>query len=144
MRSAGSRATCERPSKDDDTTELTRNDLDSYDWAARASAALAREKKVPPGSMRSEEEAAIMSEPRQDRSRTRCDGKGGTESSRRLSGGYRHHPFSAPGIPGNSGPKIVSPMRLARNARITSGSLRVRETLPRFHWNNRCTIFSAA
>jgi hypothetical protein len=29
MQSTGSRATCERPSKDDDTTELTRNDLDS-------------------------------------------------------------------------------------------------------------------
>jgi hypothetical protein len=100
MRSVGSTATCERPSKDDDTTELTRNDLDSYDWAARASAALAQAKKLPPGSVRSEEEAAIISKPRQDRSRTRCDGKGGTESPRRLSGGDRHYRSLHRGFPG--------------------------------------------
>jgi hypothetical protein len=35
-------------------TKVTRNDLDSHDWAARASAALAQAKKMPPGSMRSE------------------------------------------------------------------------------------------
>jgi hypothetical protein len=35
-------------------TEFTRNDLDSHDWAARASEALAQAKKLPPGSMRSE------------------------------------------------------------------------------------------
>jgi hypothetical protein len=35
-------------------TELTRNDLDRHDWAARASQALARAKKLPPGSTRSE------------------------------------------------------------------------------------------
>jgi hypothetical protein len=35
-------------------TELTRNDLDSHDWAARAAAALAQAKKLPPGSMRSD------------------------------------------------------------------------------------------
>jgi hypothetical protein len=35
-------------------TELTRNDLDSHDWAARASEALIRAKKLPPGSLRSQ------------------------------------------------------------------------------------------
>jgi hypothetical protein len=35
-------------------TELMRNDLHSHDWAARASEALARAKKLPPGSKRSE------------------------------------------------------------------------------------------
>ena len=35
-------------------TELTRNDLDNHDWAARASEALAQAKRLPPGSMRSE------------------------------------------------------------------------------------------
>jgi hypothetical protein len=29
-------------------TELTRNDIDSHDWAARASEALAQAKKLPP------------------------------------------------------------------------------------------------
>ena len=54
MLPAGSTATCERHSKDDDMTELTRNDLDRHDWAARAAQALARAKKLPPGSKRSE------------------------------------------------------------------------------------------
>jgi hypothetical protein len=54
MLSAGNTATCERPSKDDDMTEVTRNYLDSDDWAARASEALAQAKKLPPGSKRSE------------------------------------------------------------------------------------------
>jgi hypothetical protein len=54
MLSAGSTATGERHSKDDDMTELTRNDLDSHDWAARAAEALAQAKKLPPGSKRSE------------------------------------------------------------------------------------------
>jgi hypothetical protein len=35
-------------------TELTRNDIDSHDWAARASEALAQAKKLPPGLKRSE------------------------------------------------------------------------------------------
>ena len=35
-------------------TELTRNDLDNHDWAARASEALAQAKRLPPGSTRSE------------------------------------------------------------------------------------------
>ena len=35
-------------------TELTRNDLDIHDWAARASEALAQAKKLPPGSLRSQ------------------------------------------------------------------------------------------
>jgi hypothetical protein len=35
-------------------TELTHNYLDSHDWAARASEALAQAKKLPPGSNRSE------------------------------------------------------------------------------------------
>ena len=35
-------------------TELTRNDIDSHDWAARASLALAQAKTLPPGTMRSE------------------------------------------------------------------------------------------
>jgi hypothetical protein len=35
-------------------TELTHNDLDCHDWAVRASQALARAKKLPPGSIRSE------------------------------------------------------------------------------------------
>jgi hypothetical protein len=34
-------------------TELTRNDLDIHDWAARASEALTQAKKLPPGSLRS-------------------------------------------------------------------------------------------
>jgi hypothetical protein len=34
--------------------ELTRNDLDSHDWTARASEALAKAKKLPPGLKRSE------------------------------------------------------------------------------------------
>jgi hypothetical protein len=54
MLPAGSTATCDRHSKDDGVTELTRNDLDNHDWAARASEALAKAKKLPPGSMRSE------------------------------------------------------------------------------------------
>ena len=54
MLPAGSTATCERHSKDDDMTELTRNDLDRHDWAARAAQALAEAKKLPPGSMRCE------------------------------------------------------------------------------------------
>ena len=54
MLSAGSAATYERHSKEDDMTELTRNDLDRHDWAARAAEALAQAKKLPPGSMRSE------------------------------------------------------------------------------------------
>jgi hypothetical protein len=33
---------------------LTRNDLDSHDWAARAARALAQAKKLPPGLKRSE------------------------------------------------------------------------------------------
>jgi hypothetical protein len=41
-------------SEDDDMTELPRNDLDSHDWAARASEALAQARKLPAGSMRSE------------------------------------------------------------------------------------------
>lgn len=40
--------------KDDDMTELTRNDIDSHDWAARASEALAQANKLPPGLKRSE------------------------------------------------------------------------------------------
>jgi hypothetical protein len=35
-------------------TKLARNDLDSHDWAARASEALAQAKKLPPGLKRSE------------------------------------------------------------------------------------------
>ena len=35
-------------------TELTRNDVDSHDWAARAAEALAQAKKLPPGLKRSE------------------------------------------------------------------------------------------
>jgi hypothetical protein len=35
-------------------TELTRNDIDSHDWAARASEALAQANKLPPGLQRSE------------------------------------------------------------------------------------------
>jgi hypothetical protein len=35
-------------------TELTRDDIDSHDWAARASEALAQAKKLPPGLKRSE------------------------------------------------------------------------------------------
>jgi hypothetical protein len=35
-------------------TELTRNYLDSHDWAARAAEALAQAKKLPPGLKRSE------------------------------------------------------------------------------------------
>jgi hypothetical protein len=35
-------------------TELTRNDIDSHDWAARASEALAQANKLPPGLKRSE------------------------------------------------------------------------------------------
>jgi hypothetical protein len=54
MLSAGSTATYERHSKEDVMTELTRNDLDSHDWAARAAQALAQAKKLPPGSKRSE------------------------------------------------------------------------------------------
>ena len=54
MLPAGSTATCNRHSKDDDVTVLTRNDLDNDDWTARASQALAQAKKLPPGSMRSE------------------------------------------------------------------------------------------
>jgi hypothetical protein len=54
MLPAGSTATCGRHSKDDDMAELTRNNLDRHDWAARASQALARAKKLPPGSKRSE------------------------------------------------------------------------------------------
>ena len=41
-------------SKDDDMTELTRNDIDSHDWAARASEALAQAKTLPTGLKRSE------------------------------------------------------------------------------------------
>ena len=54
MLSAGSTETRERHFEDDDMTELTRNDLDSHDWAARASQALAQAKKLPPGLKRSE------------------------------------------------------------------------------------------
>jgi hypothetical protein len=54
MLPARSTAICERHSKDDDMTELTRNDLDRHDWAARAAQALAQAKKLPPGSKRSE------------------------------------------------------------------------------------------
>ena len=54
MLSAEGTATYERHSKEDDMTELTRDDLDSHDWAARAAEALAQAKKLPPGSMRSE------------------------------------------------------------------------------------------
>jgi hypothetical protein len=53
MLSAGSTATLRR-SKDNDMTELTRNDIDSHDWAARASEALAQANKLPPGLQRSE------------------------------------------------------------------------------------------
>ena len=53
MLSAGSTATLRR-SKDNDMTELTRNDIDSHDWAARASEALAQANKLPPGLKRSE------------------------------------------------------------------------------------------
>jgi hypothetical protein len=35
-------------------TEPTRNDPDRHDWAARAAEALAKAKKLPPGSMRCE------------------------------------------------------------------------------------------
>jgi hypothetical protein len=35
-------------------TELTRNDPDIHDWAARASEALTQAKKLPPGSLRSQ------------------------------------------------------------------------------------------
>ena len=35
-------------------TELTRNDIDSHDWAARAAEGLAQAKKLPPGLKRSE------------------------------------------------------------------------------------------
>ena len=35
-------------------TDRTHNYLDSHDWAARASEALAQAKKLPPGSKRSE------------------------------------------------------------------------------------------
>ena len=35
-------------------TEMTRNDPDSHDWAARASKALAQAKRLPPGLKRSE------------------------------------------------------------------------------------------
>lgn len=34
--------------------ELTHDDLDNHDWAARATDALAQAKKLPPGSNRSE------------------------------------------------------------------------------------------
>jgi hypothetical protein len=34
--------------------KLTRSDIDSHDWVARASQALAQAKKLPPGSKRSE------------------------------------------------------------------------------------------
>jgi hypothetical protein len=54
MLPAGSTAACLRHSKDDDMTELTRNDLDRHDWAARASRALAQAKKLPSGSKRFE------------------------------------------------------------------------------------------
>jgi hypothetical protein len=54
MLSAGSAAAWERQIKDDDMTEVTRNNPDSHDWAARASTALAQAKKLPPGSKRSE------------------------------------------------------------------------------------------
>ena len=54
MQSAGSTETRERHFEDDDMTELTRNDLDSHDWAARASQALAQAKKLSPGLKRSE------------------------------------------------------------------------------------------
>jgi hypothetical protein len=54
MLTAGSTATLERHIKGDDMPELTRNYLDSHDWAARASEALAQAKKLPPGSKRSE------------------------------------------------------------------------------------------
>ena len=37
-----------------DMTELTRNDLDSHDWATRAAEGLAQAKKLPPGLKRSE------------------------------------------------------------------------------------------
>ena len=42
------------PGQDDDMTEIKRNDLDSHDWAGRASEALAQAKKLPPGLKRSE------------------------------------------------------------------------------------------
>jgi hypothetical protein len=35
-------------------TEPTRNKVDDHDWAARAAEALAKAKKMPPGSMRCE------------------------------------------------------------------------------------------
>jgi hypothetical protein len=35
-------------------TEPTRNEVDDHDWAARAAEALAKAKKLPPGSMRCE------------------------------------------------------------------------------------------
>jgi hypothetical protein len=54
MLSVGNTATCEGHSEDDDMTELPRNDLDSHDWAAQASEALAQARKLPAGSMRSE------------------------------------------------------------------------------------------
>jgi hypothetical protein len=54
MLPAGSTAACQRHSKDGDMTELTRNDLDRHDWAARASQALAQAKKLPSGSKRFE------------------------------------------------------------------------------------------
>jgi hypothetical protein len=52
--SAGSTATRGRQRKDDDITELLRNDLDSHDWAARAAEALEQAKKLPPGLQRFE------------------------------------------------------------------------------------------
>ena len=54
MLSAGWTAASERQSKDDDMTEQTRKDPDHHDWAARAAEALAKAKKLPPGSMRCE------------------------------------------------------------------------------------------
>ena len=54
MPSAGSIATCGYHSKDDDMPELTRTDIDSHDWAARAAEGLAQAKKLPPGLKRSE------------------------------------------------------------------------------------------
>jgi len=46
MLPAGSTAACLRHSKDDDMTELTRNDLDRHDWAARASSGSGTGKEV--------------------------------------------------------------------------------------------------
>ena len=42
------------PHIQNDMTELTRNDLDSHDWATRAAEGLAQAKKLPPGLKRSE------------------------------------------------------------------------------------------